>query len=306
VSHLAVSADKRVAAIDVGTNTVLCLVAERRDGAFVVLEDMQAIPRLGRGVDGARMLQPASMERAWEALEDFARKARALGAKVIGVGTSALRDATNRDIFVERARRSCDRFDVISGQREAELTFRGACHQLASSEERVCVVDIGGGSTECVIGSASVIEAKWSLDVGSVRLFERHLKHDPPTHAECDALMRDVLELLTPLPASLPPIIACAGTATTVAGWLRGVPADEHHALHGTAFDADTLRDAALRLAMMTTAARAQHAAIEPLRADVLAAGALLLASIAERSDEPVRISTGGLRVGVALEALDL
>ena len=294
---------KRIAAIDVGTNTVLCLIAERRDGAFVVLEDMQAIPRLGRGVDGARMLQEASMERAWEALEAFARKAKSLGAEVIGVGTSALRDAANRDVFVERARRSCDAFHVISGEREAELTFRGACHELAPSDERVCVVDIGGGSTEFVIGSGASIEAKWSLDVGSVRLFERHLKHDPPTHAECDALMRDVLELLAPLPAALPPILACAGTATTVAGWLLGLPADEHHALHGAAFDADTLRDAALRLAMMSTAERAAHAAIEPLRADVLCAGALLLASIAERSEKPVRISTGGLRVGVALEA---
>ena len=295
---------KRIAAIDVGTNTVLCLIAERRDGAFVVLQDMQAIPRLGRGVDGARMLQEDSMARAWEALEAFAQKAKSLGAEVIGVGTSALRDAANRDVFVERARQSCDVFQVISGEREAELTFRGACHELALRDERVCVVDIGGGSTEFVIGSAACIEAKWSLDVGSVRLFERHLKHDPPTHAECDALMRDVLELLAPLPAALPPILACAGTATTVAGWLLGLPADEHHALHGAAFDADTLRDAALRLAMMSTAERAAHAAIEPLRADVLCAGALLLASIAERSEKPVRISTGGLRVGVALEAL--
>ncbi len=298
------SAPQRIAAIDVGTNTVLCLIAERRDGAFVVLEDMQAIPRLGRGVDGARMLQQASMERAWEALEAFAHQAKSMGAEVIGVGTSALRDAANRDVFVERARRSCDRFEVISGTREAELTFRGACHALASPEERVCVVDIGGGSTEFVIGSARAIDAKWSLDVGSVRLFERHLKHDPPTHAECDALMRDVMEVLAPLPATLPPILACAGTATTVAGWLLGLPADQHHALHGASFDADTLRDAALRLAMMSTSERAAHAAIEPLRADVLCAGALLLASIAERSEKPVRVSTGGLRVGVALEAL--
>lgn len=298
--------NRRIAAMDVGTNTVLCLVAEHRDGAFVVLEDMQAIARLGRGVDSARMLQQEAMERAWEALEAFAARAKSLGAEVIGVGTSALRDAANRHVFVERANRICDRFEVITGAREAELTFRGACHALASPDAPVCVVDIGGGSTEFVIGRGNAIEAKWSLDVGSVRLFERHLKHDPPTHAECDALMRDILELLAPLPAKLPPIIACAGTATTVAGWLRGLPANEHHALHGAAFDADTLRDAALRLAMMSTAERAQHAAIEPLRADVLAAGALLLASIAERSDEPVRISTGGLRVGVALEALGL
>lgn len=295
---------KRIAAIDVGTNTVLCLIAERREGAFVVLEDVQAIPRLGRGVDGARMLQQASMERAWEALEAFAYKAKSLGAEVIGVGTSALRDAANRDAFVARARRACDRFEVIAGEREADLTFRGACHELASDDERVCVVDIGGGSTEFVIGKGGIIEAKWSLDVGSVRLFERHLKHDPPTHAECDALMQDVLNLLAPLPPNLPPIVACAGTATTVAGWLRGLPSDAHHALHGATFDADTLRDAALRLAMMTTEERAAHAAIEPLRADVLPAGALLLASIAERSTEPVRVSTGGLRVGVALEAL--
>lgn len=295
---------QRIAAIDVGTNTVLCLIAERREGAFVVLEDLQAIPRLGRGVDGARMLQEASMERAWEALEAFAHKAKSLGAEVIGVGTSALRDAANRDVFVARARRACDRFEVIPGEREADLTFRGACHDLASIEERVCVVDIGGGSTEFVIGRGGQIEAKWSLDVGSVRLFERHLKHDPPTHAECDALMQDVLNLLAPLPPNLPPILACAGTATTVAGWLRGLPSDAHHVLHGAAFDADTVRDAALRLAMMTTEERASHAAIEPLRADVLPAGALLLASIAERSTEPVRISTGGLRVGVALEAL--
>lgn len=298
------SATQRIAAIDVGTNTVLCLLAERREGAFVVLEDMQAIPRLGRGVDGARMLQQASMERAWEALEAFAHKAKSMGAEVISVGTSALRDAANRDVFVARARRSCDRFDVISGEREAELTFRGACHALAGADARVCVVDIGGGSTEFVIGSAGAIEAKWSLDVGSVRLFERHLKHDPPTHAECDALMRDVIESLALLPATLPPIIACAGTATTVAGWLLGWPADQHHALHGAAFDADALGEAALRLAMMSTAERAAHAAIEPLRADVLSAGALLLANIAERSEKPVRISTGGLRVGVALEAL--
>ena len=178
----------RVAAIDVGSNTVLCVVVERsQDGGLVRVVDRATITGLGRGAFGRGTLDDEAIERTIAAVRTHAVEARRLGARVVrGVGTSALRDAGDRERFVTRARTLLDSFEVISGDEEARLTFEGASAGLSIEGERT-VLDIGGGSTEIAIGS-DVPTKRTSLQLGSVRLFERFLGSDPPSPVELRAL----------------------------------------------------------------------------------------------------------------------
>lgn len=297
----------RLAAIDVGTNTVLCLVAERADdGALGRVVDRATITRLGRGVGASGTLSDEAIERTLRAVTEHAAEARALGAREVrGVGTSALRDARDRARFVERAREVLDGFEVISGDEEAALTYEGAAAGLTLPAGTRTVLDIGGGSTELAIGEHSP-ERRTSLQLGSVRLFERWLASDPPTARERAALLDDVertLDLHTI--EALPRLVALAGTATTVACVARAIPFAEVERVHGLELDRAEIVAVAEELASLSLAARQSHPSIEPGRADVLVAGALLFACIARRCvDARVIISDGGLRWGLAARLL--
>lgn len=291
-----------------GTNTVLVSVVEAsRRGVPRLVWEGSRITRLGAGVDGSGQLRGDALERTASALAELAAEAREHGAEtVVGVGTSALRDATNRDAFVARARASLDRFDVIDGEREAELTFRGAFFGLEAPTGPVTVVDVGGGSTEIVRGEGGRALSRASVNVGSVRLTERHaLGDEKPTRAQLAAIRTDV-ERATKGLVIEPPLAMLAGTATNVAAVALYLDlAHGGHPPHGVRVPAPELRTAIDRITSASRRDRAKILGIEPGREDVIVAGALIVEHVLDRSGAgDVLISDGGVRFGLALDEL--
>jgi len=295
---------ERVLAIDVGTNTVLGAVGERHGGALSILADEERIVGLGRGVDRDRRLRPDRIEAALEALRAHRTLGRALGAeRVVAAGTSALRDAENREAFLAPARALLGaEVEVIAGRREAELTFAGAFVGLGAPPARSLVVDIGGGSTELVWARGHEVEHRVSLDVGSVRLFERFLAADPPETASLAALDDLLTAALAPLPAPHGrTLVMLAGTAASTAMLVRGAVGPSHGQIV-RALDADALADA---LARRTAAERRDMPGMIAARADVLVAGVRVLCAIARWSGaEHFVVSEGGVRYGLLRAAL--
>lgn len=304
----------RIASIDIGTNSVLLLVAERRaDGAVVAVAERATITRLGQGVDATGELHPEAQERTLRCLEAYAAEARSLGVALIeAVGTSAMRDARGGAEFARQAAALLGQAPrVISGDEEARLTFRGALAGLAGLAGPVAVFDVGGGSTEIILGAVDThgisIERAISLDVGSVRLTERYLASDPPTAAEVAALDAEVdrqLASFAPLPAGTR-LVGVAGTVTTLAAVSRQIAPYDAARVHGLTLAASEASEAATLLLAMPVAARRQLAGMEPKRADVIAAGARLVAHlVAWAGVGSLTVSDRGVRWGLALEAL--
>src|ERR1022692_1028670 len=223
----------RVATVDIGTNTVLLLVAERgTDGLLHAIAERATITRLGQGVDRSRRLAPDAIARTRECLEDYGRVVSGLRvAKVAVVGTSAMRDAEGGDVLREHVRATFGvDLRVVSGEREGRLTFQGAVSGLSlDARSDLVVFDIGGGSTEVVVGRSEAdgptLSYVESFDVGSVRLTERHVTHDPPTPEEILTLAResrDAFARVPPLPGTTPPV-GIAGTMTTIAAVSLGL-----------------------------------------------------------------------------------
>jgi exopolyphosphatase/guanosine-5'-triphosphate,3'-diphosphate pyrophosphatase len=298
---------RRVGAIDVGTNTVLACVVERDGDCDRLLSDEARITRLGEGVGASRHLADAAIARTLAVLSELCARARARGAeRVHAVGTSALRDAANRDAFVREARGMVDAFTVIDGAREAELTFRGALFGLREADEAVTVVDIGGGSTEIVRGVRGMVMRACSLDVGSVRLTERHALTEARASDAQLAAMRSEIDAALSAIAVEPPLVMVAGTATNVAAVaLARDLAHGEPAPHGEILSSASFRESVRRITASTRAERLRTIGIEPGRHDVIVAGALILERIVDRSGATeVTISDGGVRFGLALELL--
>jgi exopolyphosphatase/guanosine-5'-triphosphate,3'-diphosphate pyrophosphatase len=303
----------RVATIDIGTNTVLLLVAERGEGGtLAAVAERATITRLGEGVDRTRQLAPEAIARTRACLEEYARVVHDLGADRIGVvGTSAMRDAGGGD-----AVRACVRdllgveARVISGQEEARLTFRGALSGLPiDAREDAAVFDIGGGSTEVVLGrlddAGPVIAYAESFDVGSVRLTERHVAHDPPTSEELDRIAvaaRDAFKEVPPLPRGRAPV-GIAGTMTTLAAVALGLEPYDGARVHGFTMTREDLERVVARLAALDVDARRRVPGMEPKRADVIVAGGVLARCLLEHWSAPaVVVSDRGVRWGLAEE----
>lgn len=271
------------------------------NGVLRVVADRERITGLGRGVDSAGELADHGINCALGALDDAVREARSSGVRrIAAVGTSALRDARNRRVFIDRAfERTGVHVEVISGTKEAALMFRGATPQI-EHEGPLTVVDIGGGSTEIVRGEGSRMDSAESLDVGSVRLFERHLKSEPPTSTEIDALCRDIDRALAGRNLE-PPILALAGTACTLASLI-----DAKHRVHGMRLPAGALARVTAELTRMSCLERRNMPGMIPGRSDVIVAGAMLLLRIVERSGaEEIIVSEGGVRFGLAQSMLE-
>jgi exopolyphosphatase/guanosine-5'-triphosphate,3'-diphosphate pyrophosphatase len=300
----------RVAAIDIGTNSVLLLIAEQSTGGGLApLVERATITRLGEGVDRTRELAESARARTLACLADYAGElARHAPERVAVVGTSALRDARGGEAFAAEAERLLGvRPLVVSGVREAELTFRGSLSGLELSGP-VAVFDVGGGSTEIVAGHAADtprIDSAKSLDIGSVRLFERHVRNDPPSDAELDAVRRDVDAVLRAAPP-IPPdavLVGVAGTVTTLAAVAGAVEPYDASRVHGARLTLGAVRDVARRLASLPLSERKELAGLEPRRADVIVAGALLVERFlvwSERSE--LIVSDRGVRWGLAEE----
>jgi len=289
----------RLAAVDVGTNSTRLLVADVEGGRVVAEHAREMIiTRLGKGVDRTGRFDPAALRRTLDALAGYGATCRRLGVQRRRVvATSATRDAGNRQELLDgvRALLGVDT-EVLSGEAEAATAYRGATHDLPG-EARTLVVDIGGGSTELILGTRSP-EAVVSLDLGCVRLHERHLHTDPPTAAEVAALRADAAARLARVTETLDPaaaerVVGVAGTITTVTAIGLGLDAYDPRRIHRSALGAAEIAAVAEKLAAMTVAERAAIPVMAKGREDVIAAGALLL-------DELVR--TFGFRRVIASE----
>jgi exopolyphosphatase/guanosine-5'-triphosphate,3'-diphosphate pyrophosphatase len=301
----------RVATIDIGTNTVLLLVAERdHDGVLVAIEEHATITRLGQDVDRTRTLAPKAVERTNACLDHYAEVVKRLGVdRVAVVGTSAMRDAGGGDAVRTHVKA---RFGVeartISGDEEARLTFAGALSGLdVPGDARVVVFDIGGGSTEVVDGDRStrVIHFARSYDVGSVRLTERHVHGDPPTDAERAEIARAAREAFASVPDSVRdvPVVGIAGTVTTLAAVSLAMTDYDGARVHGLSLDARELERVVEQLARVPLAERIRIPGLDPKRADVIVAGGMVaLAFLARVDASSLTVSDRGVRWGLAEE----
>ncbi|MER5384657.1 Ppx/GppA phosphatase family protein [Streptomyces sp. NPDC002688] len=290
----------RVAAVDCGTNSIRLLVADAdpRTGELVELDRRMIIVRLGQGVDRTGRLAPEALERTFAACREYAAAVKEHGAERLRfVATSASRDAENRDAFV---RGVLDILgvepEVITGDQEAEFSFTGATKELTGRDDLAkpyLVVDIGGGSTEFVVG-ADRVDAARSVDIGCVRMTERHLVHDgavtdPPT-AEQIAAMRADIEAALDLAGETVPLhqartlVGLAGSVTTIAAIALGLDAYDSARIHHSRVSVDRVREITAWLLRSTHAERAAVPSMHPGRVDVIAAGALVLLSIMERT----------------------
>ncbi len=280
----------RVATIDIGTNSVLLLVAERRDGAIVPVVERATITRLGRGVDRSRELDPAAVEATLACLAGYAEEIRAAGAaRVDVVGTSAMRDARGSENFRARAAALLGREPrVISGDEEAELTFAGALAGL-EIEGPALVFDLGGGSTELIRGAvragAATLARAVSIDVGSVRLTERCLLSDPLSRGDRRgapdrprAARRGARHDWRT--GAGRPARRRRRDRDDARGLRLGVAPYDAARIHGARISAPHIARSSRELAALTLAQRRAVPSIEPKRADVIVAGALVTEEI--------------------------
>ncbi|MCI9889397.1 Ppx/GppA family phosphatase [Micrococcales bacterium 31B] len=285
----------RVAAIDCGTNSIRLLVSDMTlDGASLVsatdVDRRMEVVRLGEGVDQTGRISAAAMQRTLDATARYADMCRDLGVSAIRfVATSASRDAENRDEFVTGVRDLIGvEPEVIAGSEEAALSFGGAVRSLGADVPGPhLVVDIGGGSTEFVLGDTSV-EQSLSVDIGCVRLTERHLAGDPATATQIAAALVDIDAAIDRAAAVVDlgrarSLVGLAGSITTVTAYVLGLEKYDSAAIHGASFDPDVVRAACADLTAMPRAQRAALGFMHPGRVDVIGAGALVWSRIIER-----------------------
>ena len=276
----------RVAAIDCGTNSIRLLIADIDGNNFrEVVRDMEIV-RLGQGVDETGQFHPDAIARTLAAVDKFAAEIAKRGVeKIRFCATSATRDATNRHLFVDGVRERLGiELEVISGDEEAALSFAGAIKDLDPSNGPFLVVDIGGGSTEFVFGT-STVEAARSVNIGCVRMTERHFASDPATPEQIEAARSDIQAAIAQAAAVVPitkanTLVAVAGTATTVAAAALDLPEYDRYAIHLSRISAQQTHDAATMFATSTREQRLALGYMHPGRVDVIAAGSLVLSEI--------------------------
>ncbi|MEU6463285.1 Ppx/GppA phosphatase family protein [Streptomyces sp. NPDC046976] len=307
----------RVAAIDCGTNSIRLLVADAdpATGELVDLDRRMTIVRLGQGVDRTGRLAPEALERTFAACREYAGIIKEHGAERLRfVATSASRDAENREDFV---RGVLDILgvepEVITGEQEAEFSFTGATRELTGRTDLArpyLVVDIGGGSTEFVVGDEKVRAAR-SVDVGCVRMTERHLVHggevsDPPTEEQIAAIRADIEAALDLAEQTVPlrearTLVGLAGSVTTVSAIAQDLPDYDSARIHHSRIPRARVREITEHLLHSTHAERATIPSMHPGRVDVIGAGSLVLLAIMERTGaEEVVVSEHDILDGIA------
>jgi exopolyphosphatase/guanosine-5'-triphosphate,3'-diphosphate pyrophosphatase len=304
---------KRVAGIDCGTNSIRLLIADLVPGAPASLIDVHRemrVVRLGEAVDRTGLLSAPALARTGAALADYADLIRQNGVgEVRMVATSASRDATNSGEFTDLVRRQLGiEAEVITGLAEAELSFTGAVSGLSGTADPLLLADIGGGSTELVLGSTTAgVRAAHSMDVGCVRMTERHLHSDPPQPVEVAATLADLQLALEEAAFEVPvaeaaSFVGVAGTVTTIAAIALGLPHYDPVAIHGSVLDYQQVADVTSELLAMTHAQRAALPVMHPGRVDVIGGGALVLRTMMEfLGAERVIVSEHDILDGIAL-----
>jgi exopolyphosphatase/guanosine-5'-triphosphate,3'-diphosphate pyrophosphatase len=301
----------RVAAVDCGTNTIKLLVADidKDAGTQDDLVRELRIVRLGQDVDRTGRLADEALARVFAAADEYAALVSAQHVDAVRfVATSATRDADNAHVFAEGVRsRLGVGLEVVSGTEEAQLSYAGATRSLPVVPFPVAVLDIGGGSTELIVGaSPGQVTAARSLDIGSVRITERLMPSDPPTSSEVEAATRAVDEALDTLPTygvrlgEAPTLIGVAGTVTTVAALLLGLDRWDRDQVHHSSFPVADVHHLVTRLLSMTVIER-ERAGVPAGRSDVIGAGAVILDRVLQRSAaQRLTVSDSDILDGIA------
>jgi exopolyphosphatase/guanosine-5'-triphosphate,3'-diphosphate pyrophosphatase len=305
----------RVAAIDCGTNSIRLLIAEPNGlGGLKDLERRLEIVRLGQGVDASGEFHPDALRRTFAAVEEYAeliKKAEVAVERVHFVATSAARDVKNRGTFIAGVQERLGVLpDVISGETEARLSFVGALSRVSPEGEPVLVMDIGGGSTELITGSArGEIHSGISLEIGSVRVTERFLKQNPVVEDDLDRAAEYVDELLAGCGMDFDSIgawIGVAGTATTLAGVYLELDRYDREKVHGSRMSLRAIEKLLHQLAGMTVEEIRALPSMHPGRADVITGGALVVSRIGARLNvSELIVSESDILDGIALELID-
>lgn len=307
----------RLASFDLGTNTFLLLIADVAGGRVEPVFEKESIVRLGKGVDAAGNLNAEAMQRGYACLHEYAAIAQHHGVeKIFAVGTSALRDAANRNEFVAAAfEKTGVRIEIISGEKEARLTFAGTLSNKTNLPGPVAVLDIGGGSTEVVIGDPKALQRDGeaplqarSADIGSVRLTERFIQSDPVPPEEVMHLRRQaetVMRATWPLEnlAPVKTLIGTAGTITTLAAMAQAMRDYDPQRIDGYILTPQKLGEIIIELRRRTVAERCQLPGLSAARADVILAGAIILETFMDLYKfSKLMVSDRGLRYGVLVE----
>lgn len=302
----------KVAAIDCGTNTIRLLIAEADgQGGLIEHDRRQAFVGLGQGVDANHRFDPAALQRVFGACESYAEQLRVHAVEAVRfVATSATRDATNKeDLFVGVRSRLGVEPEVITGEEESLLSFRGALSGVPVEADPVLVMDSGGGSTELVRGLAdgTILEST-SIDIGSRRVRERYLHSDPPTDEEISAARAAVRRILGEAGVDLESVrtfIGVAGTVTTMSAVVQGLPEYQRAKVHRSRLEREQIGQVTDRLLDLSIAEVARLGPVSPERATVLCAGALVIDEIAQRVGSSVLIvSETDILDGIALGML--
>ena len=305
---------RRFAFIDIGTNTILGLIAElKNDGSFDVLDDLAEITRLGEGIQRTGRISPEGEERSLKVLRCYLERFESLNVEAImAVGTSALRDARNSAEVRGRFKEQLG-FDVrvISGDEEAAYSFLAVQRGLPLNRRELLVVDVGGGSTEFIRGSEAGVSQAVSINIGSVRLTEQFLHSDPVQTEECEKMMRAIERELALLPhqwlkdSSILTLVGIAGTFTTLSAVEKKLARYAHGEVHGSRLTLSEVRRQVALYQGRTIAERKAIDGLEPKRADVILAGATLI----ERTMtffhlQQAIVSDQGVRYGLLHECL--
>jgi exopolyphosphatase/guanosine-5'-triphosphate,3'-diphosphate pyrophosphatase len=273
----------RVAAIDCGTNSIRLLIADIDGGNFREITRLMEVVRLGQGVDKTGAFHPDAIARTLAAVDLYAAEIAKRGVeKIRFCATSATRDATNRALFIDGVKERLGiEPEVIAGEVEAALSFQGATKDFDKSQGPFLVIDIGGGSTEFVFGTDSV-EAARSMNIGCVRMTERHFTGDQPDPGQIASAIEDIDENIRQAAKSVPiteakTVIMVAGTATTIAAAALDLPAYDRYAIHLARISAERAHQIATEMLRESREERSAHGYMHPGRVDVIGAGSLVL-----------------------------
>lgn len=299
----------RLASIDIGTNSVKLTVAEVEDQNIkdVILERTE-ITRLGENVNKTNKLQQEAMDRTLMILKDFKLVADSLGVqKIIVVATSAMRDAKNRDEFVKSVNEAINtELWVATGDEEAELTFMGTCSDYQLYSKKLILVDVGGGSTEFILGQNGIIEDKFSIDAGCVRLTEEFIHSDPISTDDIQNIFKTIISLfysrLSKIEMNERELVGVGGTITTLSAIHQGISDYKVDNIHRYIMSKEDIVSLLSYLKRLSLDERKKVQGLHPKRADIIVAGAAIFSTIMEiLKAREIIVSTRGLRYGALL-----
>jgi exopolyphosphatase/guanosine-5'-triphosphate,3'-diphosphate pyrophosphatase len=298
----------RIASIDIGTNTILQLIADLADdGTLRVHSDEQVIARLGRGVDHSGMIEWDAFTRCEQYLRDYLTKARDAGAELVRcTGTSALRDARNGGEFLDYMFQNIGlEIEILSGDEEALWTYGGAISGFADRGAPFAVLDIGGGSTELTVGRGFQIEHRLSQDIGCVRLTEKYLRHTPPTDEELSTMLAVIDAAIPRFPTfdtATTTLVGVAGTVTTLAAIEQQLPAYDPSRIAGFVLTHEMIAHRFEQFRAMDKQRLQEELRIDPGRADIILVGVAILDRLCTLRRIPhIIVSERGLRYGIVM-----